>query len=546
MSKGFKKLDERDYLSADYCADRALEFDQNDSGALFLKSYSLFYMGDFQNSIEYFQHLIYSDPEDPQIALHLYNLGTAYYEIDDYQQSIRYFNKVLEYDSGTFEAYLYIGYSYMMLSDNSNAMLWIQGYLDAIDQTYGLDRLDPQDDLYQTVQGACDNLEQIKTFERNKLRYESLKHHENKNTNPDEGQPAEIREQPQGKNKNALFSWDITYYEPLPLAYYNTFLYLEVPSIHLRIENKQKYPVKVKFSAEYLDFSHPSVKSDVVHPYETKEIDLIISLTPREIEAITTITKFNLKYTLEYEEGSSWHILEEETNLIPVYPMDTMVWAMQDQEGDAVSLTDYIAVFVTPQSDAILELLSIAKEFADEEIDYGYASYGLDKTLAGYQYGGEFGDEEEYHAAYVDLQVKAIYNALKYHYEVSYLSATTSFGPEQFHQRVNMPDQSLHLSSANCIDGTVLMASALEALGIRPYIVIIPGHAYLAWSIYRDRTTISALETTLIGSADFEDARTVGDNNLDRDWDNLLDENNRDYEFIDIGACRGSYIFPMR
>ena len=94
-----------------------------------------------------------------------------------------------------------------------------------------------------------------------------------------------------------------------------------------------------------------------------------------------------------------------------------------------------------------------------------------------------------------------------------------------------MPKDAINMASANCIDGAVLFASAIENIGMDPYIVLIPGHAFVAWDIWEDSDTIDCLETTMVGSYSFEAAnergleayeREVENGNFDRDVSQLL------------------------
>ena len=99
------------------------------------------------------------------------------------------------------------------------------------------------------------------------------------------------------------------------------------------------------------------------------------------------------------------------------------------------------------------------------------------------------------------------------------------------------------LTSANCIDGTVLFASALENIEIDPYIVMIPEHAFLAWENGDD--TISCLETTMVGSSTFEDALDYGN----EEYDQEIENGNFDAglsELISIKDARELGITPMQ
>jgi hypothetical protein len=192
-------------------------------------------------------------------------------------------------------------------------------------------------------------------------------------------------------------------------------------------------------------------------------------------------------------------------------------------------MDEYIAVFVTPKDTSIMELLGIAKEYHPE------------RSLAGYQY---WGDDLEGWREYTDLQIKAIYDALKYEYGISYVNTPTAYGKDAV-QKVKLPRETLATSSGNCIDGTVLFASAIEALGMHPYIVVIPGHAFVAWDVDGSGNYIEALETTMVGNAEFEDALNEGNRKLEENWDALNDDDPWNGQIIDIKECRENGILPM-
>jgi hypothetical protein len=48
-------------------------------------------------------------------------------------------------------------------------------------------------------------------------------------------------------------------------------------------------------------------------------------------------------------------------------------------------------------------------------------------------------------------------------------------------QRIKLPSDILKLQhpTGMCVETTAIMASAVEALGMRPYFIIVPGHAFL-------------------------------------------------------------------
>ena len=78
----------------------------------------------------------------------------------------------------------------------------------------------------------------------------------------------------------------------------------------------------------------------------------------------------------------------------------------------------------------------------------------------------------------VRAQALAVFQALRQS-RIGYVSSIYTFGnyPGES-QRIRLPHETLELSNANCIDVSVAFASALENLGMKPVIVIVPGHAF--------------------------------------------------------------------
>ena len=72
--------------------------------------------------------------------------------------------------------------------------------------------------------------------------------------------------------------------------------------------------------------------------------------------------------------------------------------------------------------------------------------------------------------------------------------------PDITSQAIRPISQTLRTSQANCIDGTVLFASILRKIGIEPAIVLIPGHAFLAFYTDQNRQSPVFLETTMINA----------------------------------------------
>lgn len=119
---------------------------------------------------------------------------------------------------------------------------------------------------------------------------------------------------------------------------------------------------------------------------------------------------------------------------------------------------------------------------------------GLTTAFTGYQQKSEDA---------VLLQVEAVWRALQRH-NISYSSITTLAAPQTprlMSQHVRFLDESLAAQQANCIDGTVMIASILRKIGINTRIVLVPGHAFLAIDLDPKADRIVGLETTCLGEA---------------------------------------------
>ena len=140
-------------------------------------------------------------------------------------------------------------------------------------------------------------------------------------------------------------------------------------------------------------------------------------------------------------------------------------------------------------------------------------------------------------ADYADLQVAAIVaHLMRKGMNYSNITDTSNAATKVYSQNVRFINETLALKNANCVDGSVLMASILEKIGIRCFLVAIPGHMYLAYSrTGKTQPTsgdIQYVETTLIGSGNLE--RVFGD------------KNDQDQAFIGIRAARELGIKPIQ
>ena len=107
-----------------------------------------------------------------------------------------------------------------------------------------------------------------------------------------------------------------------------------------------------------------------------------------------------------------------------------------------------------------------------------------DGILAKEQGGPGLSGYQSQDPARVDRMVDALYEAVRAR-GISYVNPPPNWdllgNPETAGQRVRLPGEVLREGLATCLDSTVLMASLFEAVGLRPLIVVIPGHAFVGY-----------------------------------------------------------------
>jgi len=97
-------------------------------------------------------------------------------------------------------------------------------------------------------------------------------------------------------------------------------------------------------------------------------------------------------------------------------------------------------------------------------------------------------------------QVFALWRVLQSHgIRYSPIARVSSVNDRVLSQYVRFLDESWESSEANCVDGSVLMASLLRRVGLRPSLVLVPGHMFIAFDLDRDGRRRGYLETTRLG-----------------------------------------------
>lgn len=241
---------------------------------------------------------------------------------------------------------------------------------------------------------------------------------------------------------------------------------------------------------------------------------------------------------------------EEQTVTITLRSINDCPFTVLQEDGSVLDVSYLFAAYVNEQHPFVDKIL---REALDRDIVDSFTGY-------------QSGDPNE-----VYRQVYALWDALTQR-DVRYSNITTSAAENQvvWSQHVRLIDESINNAQANCVDGSVLLASLLRKIDIEPGLVLVPGHCYLAFSLDAEGKKWVGLETTLIGSSldetpkleelsevvdeewskesswsTFAQAVALGNKDLEAQRERLEDPNNADYQFIPVARARRMGILPI-
>ena len=253
---------------------------------------------------------------------------------------------------------------------------------------------------------------------------------------------------------------------------------------------------------------------------------LTVRHNPRlNIQAVDTLNSrrpgnFFIRVT-QLKEGEDEVLLSDSVE-ITIYSRRDFIWVNGFKPEEVFEL---YAAWVTPNDPAVEELIRHAADYAQSGIIFN-------------GYGGVANDEE----GTVWDRLQAIWRAQEDE-DLTYISTMVAFSAG-YNQRIRTPYDVLEQKSGNCIETTLLFASAAEALDLEAAIVQIPGHAYIAIRMDQENANYYFIETTLIGRASFTQAVQEGL----RKWEETkphLEAGDPEYYWINIYEARDKGILPM-
>ena len=275
--------------------------------------------------------------------------------------------------------------------------------------------------------------------------------------------------------------------DPLPTGAYHLMDPETDPLLIVEVENSSSETRRICVKAYLEGLSATAVRTIEIERRKKAAFNLHPTLFPERAHAITEVQRATLHVLVEDLDGK----LESHNT----YPLTCLARnasfnaVRRPGSGATVDLSHYYGAWVTPHAGAVQQMIRRAVELAP------------DRQMMGYQ-----GDPDG-----VNAQVSALYHSLR-EAEILYINSVIDYGAPagMTTQRTRLPRESIAQRSANCIDGTVLLASLIEGVSLNPAIVLVPGHAFVGWEAWQGSDEWQFLETTLSGTADFEAAHVSG------------------------------------
>lgn len=295
------------------------------------------------------------------------------------------------------------------------------------------------------------------------------------------------------------------------------------PLVTFRIKNHRAQKARIKLRTRVEGFSADAIDTfELEGGSEREKSQLPVFLLDR-LAGVNETRAASVYVRVDDLDGK---VEREETHRVVLLPRTTAYLAVQDSAGGAIDLTRYLGAWVTPNAPEVMQLLREAAALAPGGMMVGYQA-----------------SAEAEMPRVVEQQVEAIYRALQAR-KLTYVNSISAFNlaGDTFVQRIRLPREALATGSANCIDGAVLMASVLEAASLNPAIVLIPGHAFLAYEEIAYSGRWEFVETTLLGSAPFAEAKRVGCETAD----SFLSRGSSRLTILSVPKLRTDHaIFPM-
>ena len=218
----------------------------------------------------------------------------------------------------------------------------------------------------------------------------------------------------------------------------------------------------------------------------------------------------------------------EKSVRVQVRTINECVYYFDDSSGNTNDVSYFFAAYVNENHPAIRQILkeAIALKIVD--------------SFAGYS-----GDKDD-----VMKEIEAIWETLKkrgVHY-ITMAASADDDNPYIGSQYVRLLGESINYSQANCVDGSVLMASIFRKIGLDVSLIILPDHMLVSVNLDQEGKKTVYIETTLLGNSSLDEAMEEGRDEYEENKSkfNSQKEEDQDYHITDIQDARIAGIMPIK
>jgi len=223
-----------------------------------------------------------------------------------------------------------------------------------------------------------------------------------------------------------------------------------------------------------------------------------------------------LKVSLVNDDGKESVLLEENREVF-FYSRNDIIWA----EENGVDNVNYAVRWINKDKE---EIKGLVRKAADHIREVG----GKSDAMVGMQ-----GDREE-----MKRQMEAIFLAMAKDYQIRYIMAPFSYDNNTA-QKVKPPEEVIRTKSGLCIELSLLMAAALENIGLNPVVVITEDHAWTGIETSPRSDDFIFIETTALEKKP-EEAVLIAQQN----WKAI--KNKGFYKILKINELRAEGYLPIK
>lgn len=213
---------------------------------------------------------------------------------------------------------------------------------------------------------------------------------------------------------------------------------------------------------------------------------------------------------------------------VQVRPVNECVIDFMDSSGNEHDVSYFFAAYVNENHPFINQILKEA------------IALKMVENFSGYQ--GDAGD--------VKSEIEAIWETLQrrgLRYGTMPASADDD-NPYIDTQYVRLLGESINYAQANCVDGSVLLASIFRKIGLNTSLVEVPEHMFVAVDLDGEGKETVYIETTALGDSTLDEAIEAGHEQYmeGKDRFNSQKDGDEEYNIIDIQLARIMGIMPIK